>query len=733
MNAQTKLTHYLFTVILFFALFYAFLPGQNAAAAEITYNVTEYGVTGNGSTDDAAAINTLLKQAADLSDSDTLVLYFPAGKYMIDNVLKIYSNTTLNLDAKAEIYRTDTSNAMLMNVGSDGTFQEKTSTGGGYNLSKNITISGGIFNGGDTAHATVDNNNVNFAHAQNITIENTVFKNNFGAHLVELAGVKNATVKGCDFSNFTPLYSKEDKDYQPKECLQLEYTYCHPTNESLQWCSSYYSDKTYCQNITVENNNFHNYPRGVGNHHGCLEFPGLYSRNVTIRNNTFKDMYALRPNGTKLYGPAIMVHSFYTSVVSDNKIENAELGIFLLYSPNTTIKNNTITNVTASNIAVTKNSKNTVVTGNKLTDAVKFGLHLQSSSSVTTFSGNTLSTGALKRKMKDGICAEEASVSIKNITGNVFNGMGACGIALTNTRQTALISQNRFSSFGKAAIYLSNAACTNMTNNIVTGSSGCNSIILTNKAAVTTISGNTLNNNGKNALSIGEGAKVTLIANNTLNQNKLIGISLLDKATVTTIQKNIIIGGSKSGICITKSTCNLIDSNTLTNCNITIAKKSVLKKIKGNTLTNCSKNAISIGNSSRVSFIANNTITKAGGNGICIFTKSKAGTIQKNTITGTKIGISILNSYCNKIIKNTIKSSKNIGVCSTTSTVNYVQKNKITSGKKAGILFVKKSKGKNVSGNTVKKVFGKSIYADKSSKIKKMQKTKKAKKKKKKK
>ena len=125
------------------------LSATSVQAKEVEYNAKEQGVTGNGSTNDIRAINRLLEKAKYLPDGDTLVVHFPEGRYLIDDWIRIYSNTTLILDENAEIYRTNTMYPIMMNVGSDGTRKETSSAGGGYNLSENIRIVGGIFNGGD--------------------------------------------------------------------------------------------------------------------------------------------------------------------------------------------------------------------------------------------------------------------------------------------------------------------------------------------------------------------------------------------------------------------------------------------------------------------------------------------------------------------------------------------------------------------------------------------------------
>ena len=104
-----------------------FFNPQKAQAKDVTFRVTDYGATGNGQTDDTKAINQLLDEAAYLSDGDTLVLTFPAGRYNISDWLHIRSNTTLDLSAGAELYRTNTMYPLMMNVGNDGTRKENIS------------------------------------------------------------------------------------------------------------------------------------------------------------------------------------------------------------------------------------------------------------------------------------------------------------------------------------------------------------------------------------------------------------------------------------------------------------------------------------------------------------------------------------------------------------------------------------------------------------------------------
>ena len=201
------------------------------------------------------------------------------------------------------------------------------------------------------------------------------------------------------------------------------------------------------------------------------------------------------------------------------------------------------------------------------------------------------------------------------------------------------------------------------------------------------------------------------------------GISLLSVQKVQNVLSNTISNCAKGAICVAKSKCNSLSNNTITgvkNMNsVIISGKTNLKKISKNTIRYSGKNAISVGGASTVSYIGSNTITNSSGNGICVFDHSKVGSVTKNKVTKSKIGISVLNSRCNKVTSNIVNTAKKSGICSTTATLNYVQKNKVSNTKKGGIIICKKSKAKRVAQNSFSKVKGKKIGIDRSSKVKK--------------
>ncbi len=549
------------------------LGGQDAKAKEITYNVEKYGVKGDGVEDVSYSLTKLLKEADTMSSGDTLVLKFPKGTYKVGSLLRIYSNTTLDLSEGAELYRDNPEQPLMMNVGEGGSRKEDDPSGGGYALSENITITGGVINGGDIEHAQTGGNVVNFAHAQNITVQDVTFKNCYGAHLLELSGVKDAKVAGCDFSGFRPEKSSKAEDvagdssnanksgYAAKECIQLDYTYFDPEKSMLQWCPGYYSDKTACKDVVIENNTFHDYPRGVGNHHGQETFANLSTDNITIRNNTFSNMYVTAPNGKKVYDYAISLHSFKNAKIEDNIINNAGSAVLCAYDENSTINNNQMEALDWSAIVLTKHSKGSTIKDNTLSDVARYGISVTNGSNVAAFSENIMRAGAKKVSMLNAITVNGADSYIASVLNNHISNCSKFGISLLNVKKAGDIIGNDLTSCAKGAICIAGSNCNKVSDNHVVGVAKINSITVCKKSEVRDLSGNSIEKSGKHAISISS-SKLTNVNGNTIKGSAGNGICTT-AATITNIRYNRIAGAKKAGIVICKkSSIGNISKNT---------------------------------------------------------------------------------------------------------------------------------------------------------------------------
>lgn len=147
-------------------------------------NVREFGAKGDGTTDDATAI----QNAIDSVSSGGMV-FFPAGTYLIKTSIEFYSNQTLWFDDGAVLLQGGAINNLLR------THCESTWTG--YTGTHDSLIYGATFDGGAY---TTNNTLVGTVHAKNISFVRCTFKNAYGTwHDLEINSSYNVKVINCDF------------------------------------------------------------------------------------------------------------------------------------------------------------------------------------------------------------------------------------------------------------------------------------------------------------------------------------------------------------------------------------------------------------------------------------------------------------------------------------------------------------------------------------------------------
>ena len=293
----------------------AFAASEEGSAPTVSASrmvrVTDYGADGSDADDDTRAIQKALNLGKDATADSPVTVIVPAGTYYIKHRLYIYSNTTLSLDPEAEIIRTNERTQMLVSgyINSDI---------GGYEQLKNVTVTGGVWDGNvetDADGKGLNAYNMFFLwHGDNITISNTTLKNCCGDHFIELSGVANSRVENVTFQDFIK-YVGTDYDFRlgdetvnetavRSEALQLDYTTYGNSTPALPY------DGTVCRNITVTGCRFINCLAGVGSHHSryqaqdisitgnrfeymesvCVDLPNM--ANVTVSNNTASNVRA---------------------------------------------------------------------------------------------------------------------------------------------------------------------------------------------------------------------------------------------------------------------------------------------------------------------------------------------------------------------------------------------------------------------------------------------------------
>lgn len=290
-------------------------------------DVTEYGAKGDGTTDDASAIQNALNSLQSMGG----LIFFPSKTYLIKTSVRFYSNQILLFDKGATILQ----GAAIDNL--VRTYCD--STIGEYNGVHDCVVYGGTFDGGSY---TTNNTLVGTAHAKNIIFENCTFKNAYGNwHNLEINSSFNVKVINCEFEG-------SRKTQANGEMLQIDGA---GSSSYYPW-DSIKIDSTVSKYIDVFGCIFRNSTvvPGVGNHsnmahkfvrvHDCI-FDGLTSSRGAINfvsNMTDIDIYDNTFNGCTT-GIASSGATYY---IHDNRFVDATTAI----SGETSIAHNNMINGT---------------------------------------------------------------------------------------------------------------------------------------------------------------------------------------------------------------------------------------------------------------------------------------------------------------------------------------------------------------------------------------------------
>ena len=314
-------------------------------------SVTDYGAVGNGIADD-----TLLIQLALNSGAKTIL--FPQGTYLITDILRVNSNTTI-VGYGATLFKGSSALVMMVN-NADGIT-------GGYTANENIRIYGLAFNG-NKANFPTNAGLLALAHAQKIEINDCIFYNVPGAwHGIELNAVQDALVEGCHFYNGSTA-----------EFLQLDLM----LNSAVFPLFGPY-DNTPCKNIVINGNLFADGGSGLGSHSASL---GFHHTNIVISNNAFRN----------LTNDAIRVPSYKNLVVTGNVIDTCAGNGIAAFTPTTLgAEGYTISNNTFSNIGSNQGGINIFfitgvnIIGNTINKCGKWGIFVGNSTNVV-INGNNI-------------------------------------------------------------------------------------------------------------------------------------------------------------------------------------------------------------------------------------------------------------------------------------------------------------------------------------------------------
>ncbi len=216
----------------------------------------------------------------------------PAGTYVLDRALHLYSNTVLEL-TDVTFMRDRNCESNMLRVG-----DEDTSASGptGYYY-ENMTIRGGVWDADNTT-----NTMIKAAHAKNFVMEDVTLQNLQKGHMMEVAGVDGFTLRRCRFLN-----QVLPKGYNGYEAVQLDVL----KEGHIVNCRA---EDLPMKNVLVEDCFFDNCPRGVGSHTAVHNRP---HDGIVIRNNTFLNMKSV----------AIQGLGWINCTITGNVIQNTPRGI----------------------------------------------------------------------------------------------------------------------------------------------------------------------------------------------------------------------------------------------------------------------------------------------------------------------------------------------------------------------------------------------------------------------
>ena len=427
------------------------LPGMDITAGRLQYmlehlaeaqSVTATGAIGDGSTDDAPAIQTALTAARDAGGGWIVV---PPGTYLLASLpLRIYRNTRLTLLPGAE-FRRGATGQLMINGDTGQSF-------GGWGGHSNITVEGGLWNmrGGEVAYAA-DSMCMSFGHCADITIRDLEIRDVAGLHAVELNSTKRATVQNCVFRGYNDPTGTRDFS----EAVQLD----------LAKGSSYFGafgpyDNTPCEDVSMKgcyvgasgSAGTTAWPRGIGSHSATIT---KYHRRIKVLACSFE--------GTLQY--AVSAYNWEDAVVSSCNFQSCGSGVRLRSVISSDTEDTKLPDGTQTSASQTM--RGAVVTGNTFRDGGSYDHAILAYGEQTgpvlnaTISGNTIDSTATGESGIRVVWASRATV-----TWNTINNVGSTAIS-TDSMTQCNVSDNVIYNPTDHGITVLNSVWTNVADNNV--------------------------------------------------------------------------------------------------------------------------------------------------------------------------------------------------------------------------------------------------------------------------
>lgn len=490
------------------------------------FNVLDYGVIGDGVTDDTSAIQALLLTASGKSP-----VYFPAGTYMVrtneilsGNVnkrgIQIPSNSELILDQNA-------------------TIQAITNTDDVYNImcvyrTSNVTIRGGKFNGDAPGHAgglTKNGIGLRIQNGTNVTVYDTIFSNTITDGVAIL------------YDDVDPAQPTSTNVW----LYNVTATDNYRNGVSVIACDGggifggTFSGANLAA-IDIE-------PNGIG---GFVLAPSEV-KNYTVSGTVCKDSEV----GVNCYGAnaqptqGIINHLSIT----DNSFENCSVSsIYLFQLQNVIVSNNKINGGGSVGGIVVDSSKQIIVANNEIKASTSFGIRVMTATSAflvdnVVINGNTVNASAGAGVYVDGAFTPLSNIIISN---NSVITSGNSGFDLNNITRGTVVGNSVHDSSQNTDNTSDNIFvnyCSYMTiaeNNLYRGA-GANQarygIVLGGNVLDSSVIDNMMYESGKTGSISNSGTRNT-VGRNKIAQSVLRGTLTLSAAAATTVTNGNVLASS---------------------------------------------------------------------------------------------------------------------------------------------------------------------------------------------
>lgn len=486
------------------------------------------------------AVQSALNEAAGKATAKKpYTVVAPSGSYDLNGVLRLYSNTTLRMTG-VKLKRSNGGN--MLRVGDE----DGENTGAVGYVYSNARLVGGTFDGNNG-----ENTIIKAFHTKGFTMEGVTLLNEKEGHMTEFAGVDGLTVRGCTFKD--QLLTPGNYGY---EAIQLDVL--HPFHITNGRC-----EDLPMTNVLIENCYFENVPRAIGSHTTVHNNP---HNNITIRNNTFKNITSI----------AIQGLNWTNADITSNYIENAPRGITIYTEPGgctylsskLASKGGTTSHVSdsykapaASNINIAYNTLKKIGTSDD-----KYASY--SSQGIAVLGEKLTSKSSVDSDESGGLPAGDYYINGADIHDNYIDIRGN-GVRVEDARDikvrfnTIICSKNTVHNDNYYGIVLRNNVSASAVSYNTIKSAEVNGIQI-DDCTVNTIQYNRIENTGKYGMGIYDSIITNIYDNDIISANNR-GL-YMGNSTAKELQWNRIRNCSKEGIYIEDGKASLIKSNTTTGC-----------------------------------------------------------------------------------------------------------------------------------------------------------------------